>query len=278
MVESRYSSHLTAAVFHLIRTAGIGALFLAGTVALAAPDADEASRFSQKMVREAYNFGYQHQTCDIKKTNVKPDKLVSDALNVYENVCQEGIKDKQAGKPANPDQAGTSAAELMGAMAFKDNDPAEARKWFEIAAKAGRVKAQVVLGAMYRDGGGGPKDCKKAEYWLRKAADSGSAEAQYNLGNMYLDGKCIKADYKEAWTLFDKAVTQNHPGAWTSRGIMIYNGIVGEPDLVKVYICWRIAEALGDKYASKLLKEVELSDEVRQAGDKILQDMIAKSK
>ncbi|WP_455376778.1 AgmX/PglI C-terminal domain-containing protein [Kaarinaea lacus] len=58
-----------------------------------------------------------------------------------------------------------------------------------IAATDGNPKAQMLLGQLYFNGEGVPKDIPHALHWYNKAAENGFADAQYRLGLLYHDGK-----------------------------------------------------------------------------------------
>jgi hypothetical protein len=77
-------------------------------------------------------------------------------------------------------------------------DIAEAAKWFRKAAERGCAKAQVSLGAIYRDGEGVPQDDTEALKWFRRAADQGEWIAQDNLGHCYAEGRGVPQDFVEA--------------------------------------------------------------------------------
>ena len=76
-------------------------------------------------------------------------------------------------------------------------------------AQQGDALAQFVVGAMYHDGQGVPKDYKEAVKWYRKAADQGTkwyqaadqgiAHAQHNLGVMYAKDEGVPRDYLLAY-------------------------------------------------------------------------------
>ena len=70
-----------------------------------------------------------------------------------------------------------------------ESDPAEAAKWYRLAAGQGHAIAQNNLGNMYAYGRGVPQDDAEAVRWYRQAAAQGEAEAQYNLGLMYTNGR-----------------------------------------------------------------------------------------
>ena len=62
----------------------------------------------------------------------------------------------------------------------------------------GDKRAQFLMGVMYEQGHGVPRDDKAASGWYRKAAEQGDAEAQYNLGRMYDLGQGVPQNDKLA--------------------------------------------------------------------------------
>ena len=66
-----------------------------------------------------------------------------------------------------------------------------------IAAKAGDVFSQSLLGTLYMAGQGVPEDKREAIKWNRMAATKGDLVAQYNLAHAYATGQgVIKDDFK----------------------------------------------------------------------------------
>ena len=81
-----------------------------------------------------------------------------------------------------------------GGRAGPESDPAEAAKWYRLAADQGHANAQFNLGVMYANGEGVPKDDAEAVKWYRLAADQGLANAQFNLGVTYANGQGVLKD------------------------------------------------------------------------------------
>ena len=63
-----------------------------------------------------------------------------------------------------------------------DQDPAEAAKWFKLAAEQGIPQAQYSLGLKYGDGDGVKQDYPESLKWYKLAAEQSYARAQFNLG------------------------------------------------------------------------------------------------
>src|SRR5271167_695781 len=74
-----------------------------------------------------------------------------------------------------------------GQAVYERHDYATAARFWRTSAEQGDVRAQGMLGAMYADGVGVPKDTA-AVSWYRKAADQGYAPAQFQLAEMYISG------------------------------------------------------------------------------------------
>lgn len=71
-------------------------------------------------------------------------------------------------------------------------------------AQQGLAEAQTIIGYMFANGDGVPRDDAVAVLWFRKAAEQGNADGQTNLGYMYATGRGITKDKDEAirWYLY----------------------------------------------------------------------------
>lgn len=97
---------------------------------------------------------------------------------------------------------------------FKNENYAEAARWYRKAAEQGDPSAQCSLGFMYYSGFYGlDRDYAEADKWARKAAEQGYADAQCLLGNMYSACDGINPDYDQAVTWLIKAAEQKHAEA-----------------------------------------------------------------
>jgi uncharacterized protein len=94
---------------------------------------------------------------------------------------------------------------------------AQARVWFERAARQGLADAQFHLGNMYAyglaDPGGDVDPGRLAAQWTFEAARQGHAEAQYSLGIMFLTGKGVEQNSDEATRWIGKAAALGHADA-----------------------------------------------------------------
>ncbi len=112
----------------------------------------------------------------------------------------------------------TTGAYLRGEKAYKAGHYHGAlTRWLPLA-NAGNDKAQYMLGVMYENGTGVPKDEAEAVRWYRRAADQGNALAQRNLGWMYERGRGVPKDEAEAVRWYRMAADQGLATAQTDLG------------------------------------------------------------
>ncbi len=100
----------------------------------------------------------------------------------------------------------------------------EAVNWLVKAAKQGHVKAQFILGLMYDRGKGVQQDDAKAVIWYRKAAEQGNAYTQWRLGEMYSAGEGVNQDFKEAFKWYQMSANQGDADAQFALGGMYREG------------------------------------------------------
>jgi len=111
--------------------------------------------------------------------------------------------------------------------AYKSGDYASALSLLRPLSKQGNAIAQFVLGLMYAEGQGVPKDNEEATRLYRLAADQGNADAQYNLGLMYDNGQGVPQDDKEAAKWYRLAAEQDKAAAQYNLGLMYDHGHKG---------------------------------------------------
>ena len=119
-------------------------------------------------------------------------------------------------------KSGNAAAQLrLGLLYFhghgvRESD-ADARQWFERAARQGYAEAQFQLANMYAyglaDAGRGEDHDLQAAQWYFEAARQGHAEAQYSLGILFLTGKGVVQNPQEASKWIRRAAEQGHADA-----------------------------------------------------------------
>lgn len=136
------------------------------------------------------------------------------------------------------------------------------------SALAGEVSAQLLVGDMYANGDGVPKNLKEALKWYQLAAEQGNAKAQTTLGSMYHLGTFIEdpklpptpprfnlvpQDYKEAARWYRLAAEQGYLPAELNLAAM-YNAGQGVSQNDKESLKWyRLAAEQGDVTAQRTL-------------------------
>ena len=158
------------------------------------------------------------------------------------------------------DKGSTSAMVELGVMYAAGTgvpkDDAQARGYFERAAKAGNASGAMRLAAL-PGAAGGASDPAQTRAMLARAADANSAEAQFQLGLMMAQGVGGPQDDVGARAMFEKAAAQNHPGALEWMGSFAINGRGGPKDGAAAKGYYERAAALGNEDAKAALKRVE---------------------
>ena len=92
-------------------------------------------------------------------------------------------------------------------------DPAEAAKWWGLAAANGIADAQYCFGLTCYVGAGTRKDEAKANEWWKKAAGQGHSGAQYLLGLSYCSGLGVAKNRPLAIYWLQKSADQGNKSA-----------------------------------------------------------------
>jgi TPR repeat protein len=79
------------------------------------------------------------------------------------------------------------------------DDPAEAMRWYRLAAEKNNATGQLNVGSFYESGKGVDQDYHEAVKWYRQAAEQGDSRAQFALGKTYAEGKGVPQDYVLAY-------------------------------------------------------------------------------
>lgn len=95
-----------------------------------------------------------------------------------------------------------------GNAAFERGDYETALRLLRAPADEGNADAQLLLGMMYHDGEGVPKDYAQAAQWIRKAAEQDNATAEFALGALYHEGDGVPKDEAAAVRWLEKAARQ----------------------------------------------------------------------
>ncbi len=103
------------------------------------------------------------------------------------------------------------------------SDPRELDRLVELS-EQGDVKAQILLGGMYYEGRGVPRDYEQALKWFTRAAEQGEPNASYAIGGMYFIGHGVSRNLAQAVEWFRKAAERNHADAQRALGWIYERG------------------------------------------------------
>lgn len=122
-------------------------------------------------------------------------------------------------------------------------DYVRAAQWLRKAAEKGLAEAQTMLGRLYVDGHGVPKDGNEAAKWFRLAAEQGDAEGQSFLAAAYLDGIGVSQDFEEAFKWASKAANQREGVGEVVLGRLYEYGKGVPQDYVQAHMWYNLAAA-----------------------------------
>lgn len=148
-------------------------------------------------------------------------------------------------------QAGSAAAtHSAGWVYFNYAQGADALKQavvlFSSAAERGYAESQVMLGNLYTEGTGVPKDCAQALNWYRKAAATNNPAALAGIGYITASGCAGKKDPKTAVQYYSRAAAMGNPFAMLSLAAMYDTGQGVGKDIKKALEYYTAAASAGD--------------------------------
>ena len=117
-----------------------------------------------------------------------------------------------------------------------------------IAANPKDGPAMTLIGEIYRDGVSVKRDPAEASRWYRLAAEAGDRQARFALGLQLLNGAPgVAKDRAAAAVLFEQAAAQGHAGALYNLGVMAIEGDGSSgPDFAKAADLFRRSAEAGD--------------------------------
>ncbi|MCC2097668.1 MAG: SEL1-like repeat protein [Hyphomicrobiales bacterium] len=165
---------------------------------------------------------------DWRRTGLPADAAYSAFQRGYFiTAFKEATKRIEANTPDAP-----AAMTLIGEL-YRDGlgfheDPAEAARWYALAAKRGDAQAAFAMGRAYLSGRGVKQDPKKAREFFEQAAAKHVGAALYNLGIMAMEPRKDKTgeivNYREAAGYFQKAVEQGDLDAAYALALLYRSG------------------------------------------------------
>jgi TPR repeat protein len=106
-----------------------------------------------------------------------------------------------------------------GTALYDRKDYRNALAIYQQAAGLGHPRAMAVIGNMYHEGQGIPKDLGQALKWYTEAATRGNRGAQYSLGGMYEDAEGVPKNVSKAAQLYEASARQGMPEAQFALGL-----------------------------------------------------------
>jgi TPR repeat protein len=141
---------------------------------------------------------------------------------------------------------------------------AKAVEWYKKVAEKVNARAAQMVGQIFFNGDGIPKNREEAAKWFRRAADMGNAEAAYNLGSMYYEGSGIPKDPAKAFALLLAAANKGHGWSMASVAKMYQNGEGTRADPAKALEMSR--KAAVNSLAFFVRRVMEQSDDKTDSG------------
>ena len=124
-------------------------------------------------------------------------------------------------------------------------DDAKAADWYKLAAARGDKNAMFALAMFALQGRAGPRDREQSAKWLAAAAKLGHAEAAYDLALLYIEGQLFPQDFKRAAELLRVAADAGSPQAQYALGTFYKDGRGVPQDMHEAVTLWAAA-ALAD--------------------------------
>lgn len=97
-----------------------------------------------------------------------------------------------------------------GMNAYTSGDYDTAAREFKILAVKGEKESQYLLGLLYEEGQGLPRDDVEAAFWYARAADQGYVDAYFALGQLFVHRKGERQDRMAAHHWFSLAKEYGH--------------------------------------------------------------------
>lgn len=102
--------------------------------------------------------------------------------------------------------------------------PDKASAWYQLAARQHHAGAALVLGMLFKNGDGVPRDAQRAAAWLERASALGNAHAMFLLSNAYRDGAGVPRDPARGRALLEQAAEHDYPPALQELALTVQTG------------------------------------------------------
>ena len=159
---------------------------------------------------------------------------IGQALNTRGAINQETSSSFQTGRPSLLRKSlGKTMAPASGDdaayIAFDQGQYLTAKRIAEERARQKDPQAHTLLGRLYAEGLGVPRDELAAANWYRKGAELGDTEAMFALGVILAAGKAVKKNPEGAAQMFEQAARKGHPFAHYNLAQLFLSGN-GKPE------------------------------------------------
>ena len=114
-------------------------------------------------------------------------------------------------------------------IAFDQGQYITAKRIAEERVKQNDPQAHTLLGRIYAEGAGVPRDELKAAQWYQKGAELGDTEAMFALGVILASGTAVKKDHDGAAQMFEQAARRGHAFAHYNLALLFLSG-QGKPE------------------------------------------------
>ena len=125
-------------------------------------------------------------------------------------------------------------------------DDAKAAEWYKLAAGRGDPNAMFALAMFRLEGRAGPRDREKSAKWLAAAAKLGHPTAAYDLALLYMEGQLFPQDFGRAAELLRVAAQAGSPQAQYALGTLYKEGRGVPKDMHEAVRLWALASLADD--------------------------------
>jgi hypothetical protein len=125
-------------------------------------------------------------------------------------------------------------------------DDKKAADWYKLAAARGDPNAMFALAMFAINGRTGPRDREAGAKWLAAAAKLGHPEAAYDLALLYVEGQLFPQDFKRAAELLRTAADAGSPDAQYALGTFYKDGRGVPKDMSEAVKLWAAAALAGN--------------------------------
>ena len=143
-----------------------------------------------------------------------------------------------------------------GLIAYSTEEYPLALQLLEALAKKNVPLAQLLIGRLFANGLGGPKDCDRAVTWLTRAAQNGNGEAAFDLASFSEQGRCVPHSTSQALTWYGVAAANDNTEAPNAIGEIYLGGADIAPDLPRAFFWFKRGVKLYDPMAYYHLGEM----------------------